>query len=206
MALRKPSRTEKSTPILVDPPKFWPDRPSARPTTVDDKIPPNPTALRIFALLEGKQNNSTSKWLTNPSGTRARAPTARAPALGKKHHRTGCLEDVGKGKRGFGRGRKNKTGKPNRKERIADEGEPNSRVCTHQAGLIRKYGLNICRQCFREKAADIGFVKVRSTPDISQPTPINQSMPNPWPRFLSNTQLLHSTGKRIDARRGRVTG
>jgi len=35
-----------------------------------------------------------------------------------------------------------------------------SRVCTHKAGLIRKYGLNICRQCFREKAADIGFVKV----------------------------------------------
>lgn len=35
-----------------------------------------------------------------------------------------------------------------------------SRVCTHRAGLIRKYGLNICRQCFREKAADIGFVKV----------------------------------------------
>lgn len=36
-----------------------------------------------------------------------------------------------------------------------------SRVCTHKAGLIRKYGLNICRQCFREKAADIGFIKVR---------------------------------------------
>ncbi|TPX10450.1 uncharacterized protein E0L32_008669 [Thyridium curvatum] len=36
-----------------------------------------------------------------------------------------------------------------------------SRVCTHRAGLIRKYGLDICRQCFREKAADIGFVKVR---------------------------------------------
>ena len=35
-----------------------------------------------------------------------------------------------------------------------------SRVCNHTAGLIRKYGLNICRQCFREKAADIGFVKV----------------------------------------------
>lgn len=38
--------------------------------------------------------------------------------------------------------------------------EFHSRVCTHKAGLIRKYGLNICRQCFREKAADIGFVKV----------------------------------------------
>lgn len=36
-----------------------------------------------------------------------------------------------------------------------------SRVCTHSAGLIRKYGLNLCRQCFREKAADVGFVKVR---------------------------------------------
>ncbi|KAJ3138206.1 40S ribosomal protein S29 [Physocladia obscura] len=35
------------------------------------------------------------------------------------------------------------------------------RVCAHQAGLIRKYGLNLCRQCFREYAADIGFVKHR---------------------------------------------
>lgn len=35
-----------------------------------------------------------------------------------------------------------------------------SRVCTHKAGLVRKYGLNICRQCFREKATDIGFHKV----------------------------------------------
>ncbi|KAF7845896.1 hypothetical protein BT93_L0146 [Corymbia citriodora subsp. variegata] len=34
------------------------------------------------------------------------------------------------------------------------------RVCTHKAGLIRKYGLNICRQCFREKSDDIGFTKV----------------------------------------------
>lgn len=37
-----------------------------------------------------------------------------------------------------------------------------SRVCTHKAGLIRKYGLNICRQCFREKSTDIGFIKVDS--------------------------------------------
>ncbi|KAK0728109.1 hypothetical protein B0T26DRAFT_637591, partial [Lasiosphaeria miniovina] len=39
------------------------------------------------------------------------------------------------------------------------------RVCTHKAGLIRKYGLNICRQCFREKSADIGFVKVSNAND-----------------------------------------
>ncbi|KAJ3115925.1 Alcohol O-acetyltransferase [Phlyctochytrium bullatum] len=33
-----------------------------------------------------------------------------------------------------------------------------------EAGLIRKYGLNICRQCFREYSKDIGFLKV--WPDI----------------------------------------
>jgi len=36
-----------------------------------------------------------------------------------------------------------------------------SRVCNHTAGLIRKYGMNICRQCFREKSQDIGFIKHR---------------------------------------------
>jgi small subunit ribosomal protein S29e len=34
-------------------------------------------------------------------------------------------------------------------------------VCANQWGIIRKYNLNICRQCFREYAKDIGFVKVR---------------------------------------------
>jgi hypothetical protein len=37
-----------------------------------------------------------------------------------------------------------------------------SRVCSNQGGIIRKYNLNICRQCFREYANDIGFVKVSS--------------------------------------------
>lgn len=37
-----------------------------------------------------------------------------------------------------------------------------SRVCGNGGGIIRKYGLNICRQCFREYAKDIGFVKVRA--------------------------------------------
>jgi hypothetical protein len=34
-----------------------------------------------------------------------------------------------------------------------------SRVCENQWAIIRKYNLNICRQCFREYAKDIGFVK-----------------------------------------------
>ena len=33
-------------------------------------------------------------------------------------------------------------------------------MCSNQWGIIRKYNLNICRQCFREYAKDIGFVKV----------------------------------------------
>ncbi|KAL6151807.1 40S ribosomal protein S29 [Exserohilum turcicum] len=44
--------------------------------------------------------------------------------------------------------------------RTYGKGSRECRVCTHPAGLIRKYGLNICRQCFREKSTDIGFVKV----------------------------------------------
>jgi small subunit ribosomal protein S29e len=36
-----------------------------------------------------------------------------------------------------------------------------SRVCNGRRGLIRKYGLDLCRRCFREYAADIGFVKYR---------------------------------------------
>ncbi|PWN89930.1 putative RPS29B-ribosomal protein S29.e.B [Acaromyces ingoldii] len=35
------------------------------------------------------------------------------------------------------------------------------RVCGNGGGIIRKYGLDICRQCFREKADAIGFVKMR---------------------------------------------
>ncbi|KAI8827200.1 ribosomal protein S14p/S29e-domain-containing protein [Fimicolochytrium jonesii] len=41
------------------------------------------------------------------------------------------------------------------------KGSRQCRVCAHQAGLIRKYNLNICRQCFREYSKDIGFIKVR---------------------------------------------
>ena len=36
-----------------------------------------------------------------------------------------------------------------------------SRVCSNRRGIIRKYGLDICRSCFREYAADIGFTKYR---------------------------------------------
>jgi small subunit ribosomal protein S29e len=34
------------------------------------------------------------------------------------------------------------------------------RVCANQHGIIRKYAINMCRQCFRLYANDIGFNKV----------------------------------------------
>ncbi|PWA27838.1 hypothetical protein CCH79_00000136 [Gambusia affinis] len=46
--------------------------------------------------------------------------------------------------------------------RMGAKSEPiwrSSRVCSNRHGLIRKYGLNMCRQCFRQYAKDIGFVK-----------------------------------------------
>ncbi|KAI6912841.1 hypothetical protein KC318_g6225 [Hortaea werneckii] len=54
--------------------------------------------------------------------------------------------------------------------RTYGKGSRNCRVCTHKAGLIRKYGLNICRQCFREKSTDIGFAKVRISARKDQET------------------------------------
>lgn len=39
-----------------------------------------------------------------------------------------------------------------------------SRVCGNRQGLIRKYELMMCRQCFRERANQIGFQKVNYPP------------------------------------------
>ncbi|KAI4092549.1 MAG: hypothetical protein LQ344_003395 [Seirophora lacunosa] len=56
--------------------------------------------------------------------------------------------------------------------RTYGKGSRSCRVCTHKAGLIRKYGLNICRQCFREKSQDIGFTKAVA-PRVNRIQPLN---------------------------------
>ncbi|KAJ2826842.1 40S ribosomal protein S29 [Coemansia erecta] len=48
----------------------------------------------------------------------------------------------------------------NSRPRRYGKGSRQCRVCTHRAGLIRKYKLDLCRQCFRENANAIGFQKV----------------------------------------------
>lgn len=101
---------------------------------------------------------------TSLSGTRARAPTARAAASGTFTPRWNRMGGIAQMENA--RSRRYWTFKI----AGANIGFSHSRVCTHKAGLVRKYGLNICRQCFREKATDIGFHKVsrirRGTGDL----------------------------------------
>jgi small subunit ribosomal protein S29e len=33
------------------------------------------------------------------------------------------------------------------------------RICGNARGIIHRYGLNVCRRCFREQAASMGFGK-----------------------------------------------
>ncbi|XP_040485816.1 40S ribosomal protein S29-like [Ursus maritimus] len=40
------------------------------------------------------------------------------------------------------------------------KGSRSCHVCSNRTGLIWKYGLNMCRQCFRQYAKDIGFIKL----------------------------------------------
>lgn len=70
-----------------------------------------------------------------------------------------------------------------------------SRVCSHRAGLIRKYGLNICRQCFREKSQDIGFIKVRFltvsfTPTAIPSTDRYRDNEKEWEQFMETKTCL----------------
>ena len=46
------------------------------------------------------------------------------------------------------------------KEREVYRGRINGCVlCDRKRGLVRRYGLNLCRQCFRDKAIELGFKK-----------------------------------------------
>ncbi|XP_032244772.1 40S ribosomal protein S29-like [Phoca vitulina] len=40
------------------------------------------------------------------------------------------------------------------------QGSRSCRVSSNRDGLIRKYGLNMWRRCFRQSAKDIGFIKL----------------------------------------------
>lgn len=41
--------------------------------------------------------------------------------------------------------------------RFRGKGTRKCRFCGNARGIIRKYGLNVCRRCFREKGEQLGF-------------------------------------------------
>lgn len=45
------------------------------------------------------------------------------------------------------------------KERKHGKGAVSCRICGKTEGVINKYGLHFCRQCFREQAERLGFKK-----------------------------------------------
>lgn len=45
------------------------------------------------------------------------------------------------------------------KDRPHGKGQKECRFCGRHGAHIKRYGLDICRQCFREKAEDLGFKK-----------------------------------------------
>ena len=45
-----------------------------------------------------------------------------------------------------------------KKPRKKEEGRV-CRICGRPEGVIRKYGINMCRQCFKRKAKEMGFEK-----------------------------------------------
>ncbi len=47
------------------------------------------------------------------------------------------------------------------KERTTGINTRPCRLCGRIGGHIQKYGLNLCRQCFRDQAKKIGFKKYR---------------------------------------------
>ena len=53
-------------------------------------------------------------------------------------------------------------------QQTSGKGSRKCRICNTHSGLIRKYGLDLCRRCFRERAEQIGFKKVR---DLFHPHP-----------------------------------
>ncbi|XP_037601191.1 40S ribosomal protein S29-like [Cebus imitator] len=51
------------------------------------------------------------------------------------------------------------------------QGSHSRHVCSNWHGLIRKYGLNMCRQCFRQYTKDVAFIKLDLNDLLSKDSP-----------------------------------
>ncbi len=46
-----------------------------------------------------------------------------------------------------------------RADALAKRRQRKCRMCGNNKGLVRKYGLYLCRRCFKDSAAQLGFRK-----------------------------------------------
>jgi hypothetical protein len=81
-------------------------------------------------------------------------------------------------------------------------------VCNNTHAVIRKYGLMVCRQCFREYAKDIGFIKVRrpSSPLAPLGAPIVATLVIQTAPPLDDLCLVHRIRSLLGSCPARVTG
>ncbi|RZN73096.1 MAG: 30S ribosomal protein S14 [Candidatus Methanolliviera hydrocarbonicum] len=56
---------------------------------------------------------------------------------------------------------KKQTPKRSRSKKTFGRGANECRRCGRKQGLIRRYDIYLCRQCFREVASEMGFKKYR---------------------------------------------
>ena len=69
-------------------------------------------------------------------------------------------------------------------QQTSGKGSRKCRICNTHSGLIRKYGLDLCRRCFRERAEQIGFKKVRVLPLPTAPAAADTLLGAPAVRRL----------------------
>ena len=94
--------------------------------------------LRFLGERKGGKGRATSM-----GGTFAASSTDYRPSATARRDRMGFENVWNSHPRAFGKGSRT------------------CRVCNNHFGIIRKYSMGICRQCFRQYAKDIGFTKFR---------------------------------------------
>ncbi|KAM1031068.1 hypothetical protein ACFX13_035653 [Malus domestica] len=68
-------------------------------------------------------------------------------------------------------------------------GSRTCRVCGNPHGLIRKYGLMCCRQCFRSNAKEIGFIKTKVASPDRKLEATYEDLPEDHPWHLLHLQI-----------------
>jgi len=76
--------------------------------------------------------------------------TSRKAEAEQGEHHGLCPKEVRRGYPG---------GSMKKSKKVFGRGANQCKRCSRKSGLVRKYGIYLCRQCFREIAPEMGFEK-----------------------------------------------